>query len=154
MNNDNFSTLKLPRFNLQEISSKLVGSSYQLCGKDGLDCFSLVKKYLEIRGFKLPAMFKGYGLSNYASLFRTDPTRAKGIMLEFMQSISIEMKPHETFAGDILLVKLKRSNESSFLAIDGGNGVCIVAGETDGVCTVPVKYYDVERVFRCQQQFQ
>lgn len=153
MNNGNFNTLKIPRFNLQEISSELVGNSYQLCGENGLDCFSLIKKYLEIRGFKLPATFKGYGLSNYASLFRTDPARAKDIMLEFMQSISTEMKPYETFAGDVLLIKLKRSNESSFLAIDGGNGICIVASEVDGVCTVSAKYYDIERVFRCQRHF-
>lgn len=133
--------------NLAIITSKLVGLEYEL-GR--MDCFSMIINYLILRGETIPDSFQGQTMATYADLFKTDPVRAKEIMLDLMVFLLDEIAVVKAFAGDVLLLEL--SDYPPFLAIDGGNGVVVAASPTRGVSPIGKNLYTVRRAFRCRKR--
>jgi len=133
---------------LASISRKFIGLPYQL---GAVDCFSSILIYLAECGIAVPDEYHGVRREDYAALFQDQPEAAKALMVEFMNSMFPTIEPGFAFAGDILLLRLQRSDKPPFLAIDGGNGNIIAAAESRGVCVLPLKNYTIERAWRCRQ---
>lgn len=129
--------------NLSAISKHLVGRGYDL---GTMDCFSLTLEYLILRGCEIPEEFMGQTRDTYADLFLSDPKKAKSIMIKFMEHYTDEIPASKCFAGDMVL--MSSAGSLPFLAIDGGNGNCIGATECSGVRVLPMRFYDIEKVFR------
>lgn len=134
---------------LAAISRKFIGLPYQL---GVVDCFSSILLYLAERGVILPEEYKGVRREDYPALFLAAPDTAKALMVEFMDSALPVVSPSHAFAGDILLLRLQRSDKPPFLAIDGGNGTIIAASESRGVGVTPLRHYTIERAWRCRKQ--
>jgi len=132
---------------LVSLTRGLVGKQYSL-GTD--DCFSLIIKYLRNCGIDIPGEYMGLTMETYADLFRTDPARAKEVMVALMDELMIAARPEEAFAGDILLLALNEA--PPFLAIHSGNGRVLAATEGRGVCQLSINRYEIVRVWRCRQQ--
>ena len=130
--------------NLAKITEYLVGQGYEL-GK--MDCFALTIVYLEMRGVKIPGSFRGYTMESYKDLYIDAPVLAKEIMVDCMASITEEIPVSKAFAGDILLLRYRKSPH--FFGIDGGNGNVLLPFEDKGVRVVPLKQYTIERAYRC-----
>lgn len=133
---------------LAEISKKFIGMPYHL---GVVDCFSAILIYLSECGVTIPAEYKGVRREDYPALFLADPAAAKALMVEFMDSMLPTVEPHFAFAGDILLLRLTRSDKPPFLAIDGGNGHIIAAAESRGIGVSSIKPYNIERGWRCHK---
>jgi len=142
------------KFNLFAITKELINAPYKLGGQsitEGLDCFSLVYRYLIMRGYALPIEYKGLTLETYKDLYDKDRDRATQIMIEFVEEHMEEIPRSMMFAGDVALARVTGEDRGhAFLVIDGGNGNIICATEEYGVTISSVKYYTVERVFRCR----
>ena len=62
--------------NLARITSGLVGIPYELGGTvDGLDCFSLIAKYLKVHGIEIDSSFQGHKLSDYPDDYKANPKK-------------------------------------------------------------------------------
>ncbi|MBU2539167.1 MAG: hypothetical protein KKH22_12095 [Proteobacteria bacterium] len=133
---------------LAEISRKFIGMPYRL---GVVDCFSSILLYMEERGATIPAEFMGVSRADYAAMFQSNPEEAKALMVRFMDSMFPSVEPPFAFAGDILLLRLVRSDKPAFLGIDGGNGNIIAAAESRGICVLHLKNYTIERAWRCRQ---
>ena len=134
---------------LVKISSDLVGTPYRLGGKtDALDCFSLIVRYLGMKGIIVPPdlVFKGHAISDYPEEYEADPDKMMGVAVEYIASITTEMPVHKTMAGDILFV---RTEDNESLVINGGNGVIIAATKDRGTVALDEHDYKTQRVFRC-----
>ena len=129
-----------------QLTAKLVGQAYKL---GQVDCFSAILQYLEFQGVEIPDEYQGQTRDTYAQFFQDDPVAAKGLMVAFMAECLDEIKPHQAFAGDIMLLTLNDSNALPFLAINGGNGNIIAASESRGVSVTPLKHYTIGRCWRC-----
>jgi len=144
-------------FNLSKITAELVGAPYRLGGLEqaaGFDCFSLIYQYLIMRGVDLPKQYKGLTLETYKDLYETDPEQATRVMIEFVEEHMEEIPRHRMFAGDVALARVTGEDRGhAFLVIDGGNGNIICATEELGVSITSVKYYKIERVFRCRHYY-
>jgi len=134
---------------LVKISSELVGTPYRLGGTtDALDCFSLIVRYLQMKGITVPPdlVFKGHAISDYPEEYEADPDKMMGVAVEYIASITTEMPVHKTMAGDILFV---RTEDNESLVINGGNGVIIAATKERGTVALDEHEYKTQRVFRC-----
>ena len=138
-----------PKYCLAKISAGYVGQEYDL---GQMDCFLLVYKYLQERGFCKQVKFKGWTLENYANRFVSDPEKAKEIMIEYVGIQLPSIHINRSVPGDILLLQLKKSNTAPFLAIDGGNANFICATEDQGVTVLPMNFYTTLRAWTCQHQ--
>jgi cell wall-associated NlpC family hydrolase len=135
---------------LVTISSELVGMPYRLGGTtDALDCFTLIARYLQMRGITVPTdlVFKGHAISDYPSEYEADPKKMMGVAVDYIASITTEIPVHKTMAGDILFVQTE-DNES--LVVNGGNGTIIAATKERGTVVLDEHGYKIQRVFRCQ----
>lgn len=133
---------------LAAVSQRFIGRPYQL---GVVDCFSAILIYLAECGVTVPAEYKGVRREDYPAMFLDDPAAAKSLMVEFMDSMFPSVPPAFAFAGDILLLRLSRSDKPPFLAIDGGNGHIIAAAESRGIGVSSIKHYTVERAWRCRK---
>ena len=139
---------------LVKISSELVGTPYRLGGTtDALDCFSLIVRYLGMKGIVVPPdlVFKGHslfvgGVADYSIEYKADPKKMIGVAVEYIASITTELPVHKTMAGDILFV---RTEDNESLVINGGNGVIIAATRDRGTVALDEHEYKTQRVFRC-----
>ena len=134
---------------LVKISSELVGTPYRLGGTtDALDCFSLIVRYLQMKGITVPSdlVFKGHAISDYPEEYEADPDKMMGVAVEYIASITTEVPVHKTIAGDILFV---RTEGNGSLVINGGNGVIIAATKERGTVALDEHEYKTQRVFRC-----
>ena len=134
---------------LVKISSELVGTPYRLGGTtDALDCFSLIVRYLQMKGITVPPdlVFKGHAISDYPEEYEADPKKMMGVAVEYIASITTEVPVHKTMAGDILFV---RTEDNESLVINGGNGVIIAATMDRGTVALDEHDYKTQRVFRC-----
>ena len=134
---------------LVRISSELVGTPYRLGGTtDALDCFSLIVRYLGMKGITVPPdlVFKGHAISDYPEEYEVDPKKMMGVAVEYIASITTELPVHKTMAGDILFV---RTEDNESLVINGGNGVIIAATKDRGTVVLDEHEYITQRVFRC-----
>ena len=139
---------------LVKISSELVGMPYRLGGTtDALDCFSLIVRYLKMRGITVPhnLVFNGHAISDYPDEYEADPKKMMGVAVEYIASITTEMPVYKTMAGDILFV---RTEDNESLVINGGNGTIIAATKERGTVLLDEHGYKTQRVFRCQQNQQ
>lgn len=127
-----------------EITQKLIGMEYEL-GK--MDCFSLILHYADILKYPLPKEYKGLTRENYKDLYLENPLLAKEIMIDFMIDNFKEIPLSKMFTRDILLLEYKNRK---FLAINGGNGNIIGASEKRGISAIPLKFYKILKVFKCQ----
>ena len=137
------------KMSLVKISSELVGTPYRLGGTtDALDCFSLIVRYLQMKGITVPSdlVFKGHSISDYPEEYEADPDKMMGVAVEYIASITTEMPVHKTMAGDILFV---RTEDNESLVINGGNGVIIAATKERGTVALDEHEYKTQRVFRC-----
>lgn len=134
---------------LANISRKFIGLPYQL---GVVDCFGSILLYLEECGATIPADFMGVRREDYAAMFQSRPEEAKALMVQFMDAMFPTVDPPFAFAGDVLLLRLVRSDKPAFLGIDGGNGYIIAAAESRGICVLHLKNYTIERAWRCRQQ--
>lgn len=134
---------------LVELTKDYMGSPYCLGSND---CFSLIYDYMGKVGVDLPEEWEGLTLLNYAQLFEDDPKEAKDKMIEFVGTVANEIPVGMAFAGDILLLRLKESSDSlPFLAIHGGQTMCIAASKEYGVRAWSLEFYTIERVWRCRK---
>ena len=134
---------------LVRISSELIGTPYELGGTTNtFDCFSLVVRYLQMRGVTVPRdlVFKGHAISDYPSEYGADPKKMMGVAVDYIASITTEIPIHKTMAGDILFV---RTEDNESLVISGGNGTIIAATKENGTVLLDEHGYKTQRVFRC-----
>ena len=132
---------------LVKISADLVGTPYQLGGTtDALDCFSLIVRYLQMKGIAVPSdlVFDGHSIADYPGEYEADPKKMMGVAVDYIASITTEIPVHKTMAGDILFVKIE-DNES--LVINGGNGNIIAATKERGTVVLDEHGYKTQRVF-------
>ena len=134
--------------NLAKITSELVGTPYELGGCNGLDCFSLIAKYLEKRGIAIPAdlIFKGHKLSEYPVDYKSDPKKMIRVAVDYIASLMTEIHKNKAVGGDVLFVKIE-DNES--LVIAGGNGTIVAATGENGTVVLNQRNYTIKRAFRC-----
>lgn len=136
------------KLNLARRMAQYVGRPYEA---GATDCFSLVYQFIGER-MALPDTFQGLTMQDYYPLFESDPVRAKQIMVEFCEAHLEEVQPAYAFAGDVLLVHLRKRNSSPFLAIHGGQTTLIAATKDRGVVAMPMQAFDILRGWRCQQR--
>ena len=110
-----------------------------------MDCFRLVYDYLK-KQMPLPEEFKGVTLDTYENLFNEKPEAARGLMVDFLKEYLNEIKPYEVTAGDIVVLNYNYS--PFFLGIAVGNASVLLATESKGVDTFPLRYYKIVRAFR------
>jgi len=135
--------------NLAKLTAKIVGKKYEL-GK--VDCFKFVIDYLNDAGADMPHAFEDVTMDTYAELFLKDPSKAKRIMLRYMQKHTEEIDVVKSFAGDILLVRIRKEKAFPTLAINGGNGIILIANEKQGILSAHKKHFKVLGAFRCHKQ--
>lgn len=144
---------KRPHICLAEITRAYVDRPYALgrACSEGLDCFSFVYDYMARLGMDLPAEWRGLTLQSYADLYQSDPEEAKRIMVEFIGEHAQEIAPVQAFAGDILLLQLTGTSTLPFLAVHGGQTVCLAASPEFGVRPWDLHNYTIERAWRCRK---
>jgi cell wall-associated NlpC family hydrolase len=138
---------------IKEIA-KLKGVEYILGSRDdlnGLDCFTLVLKYLVMNDIKIPSEFEGLSVYdyNYAELFNKKPQEAIELAIRFLKTIVKEKKLNlakSTRPGTILVMKADGQDYNIF-GIDIGGGNVITVALKYGVIIAPKRFYKIERGF-------
>lgn len=136
-------------------SQKLVGKRFFHCSpsiNEGLDCFTMCIEYLKMKGaeFSKNQEYKGYKIFDYKEIYAQDAFTTMQLAADFLSSIMREIKPGYEFAGDILIMRLKKFGRKRPLhfGICAGNGQVIVAVRDDSVRILNKKLFDVEKALR------
>lgn len=132
---------KIRRPGLAEITSEVVGKSYELgC----TDCFALIIYYLQKQGVPIPDEYEGITLETYADFYKKDPENTLRLMVGFINRLLVSVHPNKAPPGSIYLLSLKGRDVPSFLALDGGNTNVVFATEERGIIVMPLSHYEIE----------
>ena len=133
------------------VTNKFVGSPY--CGQgfskeEGFDCFSLVVNLLREGGVDIPedVEFMGLTLKTYYELWEKEPNTAIDAMVGFLEKHAGRIKLGDIRVGDIMIVK--DEDGVRFGGIYGGNDKIITSDLKKGVVGLPIRYYEIEDIFR------
>lgn len=138
------------RYPLAVFAAQAVGTPYALGAGEGVDCFSLVIRYLQWREVPLPDEYEGLTLQTYAERFAHDPLGAKDIMVRLMDELLEVIPPPRAFAGDIVLLELAGSGALPFLAIHAGQASVLAASPEHGVRPWGIEHYEIRRAWSCR----
>lgn len=138
-----------------KIASVLVGTKFQLCPQsslhEGLDCFTLCIEGLRLQGAEIDVNteYKGRCIFDYKNLFENDAEKAIELAIEYLESITEEVKIGREMPGDILIIKLKRKAQAiPSLAIEGGNNNLILAIIDDKIRVRSKSLFKILKVLR------
>lgn len=142
---------------LAKITAQLVGKPYKLgARKNGLDCTSLILEFATLSGMPIPEEWEGFTARNYAKFYREKPEEAMEVLACWITSIGKEIPPCRAFAGDILVMKMKRRHLAEmpgfFLGIHGGQDRILAVTEKRGVTLVPIRDYEIVKAFTWREK--
>jgi len=143
---------------LAEISKLLVGVKFKHCSTDrsqGYDCFTNIVMYLNMLGadISFETIFKGVSF-DYRKEYALNPHKTMDLAHEYIASITTEIKKGFERAGDILVLRTKRKeNTPLHLGIDAGNGSAIVAIRDRDIKVLTKKIFIIERAYRWVQKY-
>ena len=126
----------------------IYGLPYILGDSDGIDCFSIIARYLEYLDRPIPKKinFKGFTLNNYADQYLQNDS-VINIADEYLSSRFSEKEIHQAFIGDVLLLEY---NGTRFFGIDAGNGNIVSANVQSGASVTNRTNYRVLKVWLIQ----
>jgi cell wall-associated NlpC family hydrolase len=142
--------MKNKNIKLAEITSKWINAQYTPYGtkpEDGCDCFSMFLDFLEYYQINIPEEWDGVTRTNYMDLWYSDREKAIETLIDFLNFYSIEKKPNEIKSGDLLICKLKRTNEL-FFTIYAGNDKILYVTNKYGVGVAPLRLIEIQKIFR------
>jgi len=138
------------KLKMAERTSKVVGTPYKL-GEEkpgvGFDCLSLLHHMGTKAGFEVPTEFEGYTMETYKEFWNRDKKGAMEVFTRLIASLGEEIKPAFAFAGDLLIVKSKRTKAISMGLHAGGDKVLTVF-EDAGVSFADLSMVKILRAFR------
>jgi cell wall-associated NlpC family hydrolase len=135
---------------LASLTSKWVGSPYKEYGntpKEGCDCFSFILNMFEEYGIKIPDEFDGFTKYNYMDLWYNDRDKAIEEIDKFLISITTEKELNRMRSGDMILVKHRKIDAKSFMMY-AGNSKAIIVNDEYGVIAMPIREFEVIKVYR------
>ena len=126
----------------------IYGLPYILGDVDGIDCFSIIARYLKYLDRPIPETinFKGFTLNNYAEQYRQNDS-VINIADEYLSAKFSEKEPHRAFIGDVLLLEY---NGIKFFGIDAGNGNIVSANTQSGASITNRSSYKVLKAWLIQ----
>jgi len=140
----------IKKIRLASLTSKWMGTPYEDYGnkpKEGCDCFSFILSMLEGYGIKLPDVFEGLTRDNYMDLWYKNRNKTIKIIDRFLLSVTTKKDLDRMRSGDIIFIKHKKTNEKGYVMY-AGNSKVITVSPKFGVLAIPIKEYEISRVYR------
>jgi hypothetical protein len=147
----------MENLNLAKITSELVGKPYRLGErKAAFDCTSLILEFASLSGMPIPEDWEGFTSKNYAKFYEKQPVEAMEVLACWITSIGKEIPAIHAFAGDILVMRLKRGHSPDlprfFLGIHAGQDKIMAVTEKRGVTLIPIRDYEIIKAFRWREK--
>jgi hypothetical protein len=137
-----------------EIGSQFLDIEYKLGGQsiqEGLDCFTLIVEYLKKLGANVSNDYEynGNTIKSYANSYLKNPIEMIFAAVDFIRSLTEEIRIEHAMAGDILFLKLKKTDSvNGYFGIDLGRNNVLMSSINKGTVVLQKNNFKIFRAFR------